>query len=204
MNAHQVIEREPAWREDGQGAARQRQVPVLAECPERGELQGTRIGGEDSPNARAANSLSFCWEPFPAIAPELPPLFLRHWREVALNQDEIKLDPLWDTYARLAMAGVLRVLTARAEGVLVGYHFILVLPHLHYGGILAGETDMFWLDPAYRGGLAGYRLLRLARDDLKATGVKWHKVSVKRHKPLGPLMKRLGYTPIETVYSKVF
>lgn len=146
----------------------------------------------------------FAWERFSDIAREFPPLFERHWREIALNQDKIKLDPLWDTYFKLDLAGVLRVLTVRSKGALIGYHFVLVLPHLHYAGTLVGETDMFWLDPAYRGGLTGYRLLRMVRDDLKAEGVKWHKMAIKRHKPLTALMKRLGYTPIETVYSKVF
>lgn len=149
-------------------------------------------------------ALEFNWEPFSQIARELPPLFKRHWREVALNQDTIPLDPSWDTYFNLELAGVLRVLTARSQGALVGYHFLLVLPHLHYNSTLSAQTDMFWLDPAYRSGLAGYRLLRIARDQLKAWGVKRHQINEKLHRPsLGPLLARLGYAPAETSYLQV-
>lgn len=150
------------------------------------------------------HKLVFAWERFSEIVKELPPLFKRHWREIALNQDAVLLDPSWDTYIKLDLMGVLRILTVRSHGALVGYHFLLVVPHLHYNSTLSAETDLVWLDPAFRFGLTGYRLLKQACDDLKAGGVKLHKINEKLHAPfLGPLLKRLGYAPIETAYCKV-
>ena len=102
---------------------------------------------------------------------------------------------------------MLRCLTVRDGPALVGYVFVLVFPHLHYASTLWAQTDIFWLDPAYRQGLAGYRMLRIMEKSLKEAGVKAVAVNVKLHfeasrGTIGKLFERLGYKPIETIYSK--
>jgi hypothetical protein len=98
--------------------------------------------------------------------------------------------------------GILRVLTVRVGNELVGYHFVFVYPHLHYFSTLWAESDMFWLDPEHRRGLTGYWLLRHVRDQLKRDGVKKHTFRTKLHiQSFAPIMKRLGYQPVEMVYS---
>jgi len=117
----------------------------------------------------------------------------------------VPLDPNWEAYANLDRGEILRVLTVRVSGVLVGYHFVLVFPHLHYASTLWSQTDMFWLDPAYRSGWTGYRLLRIVRDTLKENGVKVHYCPTKLHfefEGIGRIMDRLGYKPIETIYAQ--
>ncbi len=149
---------------------------------------------------------SFAWERFANIAGELPPLFIRHWREIALNQDKILLDPNWEAYLKLDLAEILRVLTVRSDGRLVGYHFVHVFPHLHYASTLWAQSDMFWLDPDYRSGWTGYRLLKLVRDTLKENGIKVHYLPAKLHfenERIGRIVKRLGYKPIEMTYAQV-
>jgi hypothetical protein len=147
---------------------------------------------------------SFRWERFAFVAHETPPLFEQHWREVALNKDAIRLDPDWDRYFQLDAAGVLQILTVRVEGKLVGYHFVFIYPHLHYFSTSSAETDMFYLTPEYRQGLTGYNLLRFVRDGLKQHGVKQHSIRTKLHiQSFEPLLRRLGYRPIETVYCKL-
>jgi hypothetical protein len=144
----------------------------------------------------------FAWERFAFIARELPPLFEKHWREVALNQDTVPLAPDWDRYFSLDAAEVLRILTVRVAGDLVGYHFVFIYPHLHYNKTLFADTDMFWLDPEYRQGRTGYNLLKIVRDTLKGSGVTRHSLRTKLHiQSFEPLLKRLGYKPVETVYS---
>ena len=102
---------------------------------------------------------------------------------------------------------MLRCLTVRDGSTLVGYVFVLVYPHLHYASTLWAATDIFWLDPAYRQGLTGFRMFRLMEKSLKETGVKAIAVNVKLHfeasrGTIGKLFERLGYKPIETIYSK--
>ncbi len=134
-------------------------------------------------------------------------LFRQHWEEIALNKDAIPLDPHWDRYFEYDLLDVLNVLTVRANGVLVGYLFVLVFPHLHYHSTTWAQTDIFWLDPAYREGWAGVRMFREMETHVKARGAKVVKVIVKlffeaERGTLGKLLKRLGYTNDETIWSK--
>ena len=134
-------------------------------------------------------------------------LFRQHWAEIALHKDAIPLDPHWDRYYDFDVADILNVLTVRANGVLVGYMFILVFPHLHYASTLFAVTDIFWLDPLYRRGMAGYRMLKEVEKRLQEAGVKVIYANAKLHfeaerGTIGKLFERLGYSPTETLYSK--
>ena len=108
-------------------------------------------------------------------------LFKQHWKEIALNQDKIALDPDWQRYYDMDMADILNVLTVRSKGALVGYMFVLVAPHLHYCSSLWAITDIFRIDPAYRSGWAGIRLFKEMEKHLKLRGVKVAHVVVKLH-----------------------
>jgi GNAT superfamily N-acetyltransferase len=147
----------------------------------------------------------FGWERFHAIAHELPPLFMEHWRELALNQDVISLDPDWDKYYRLDIEGVLRILTVRVpSGQLVGYVFLMVGPHLHYKSTLWGHGDMFYLDPLYRQGWTGVRLFKALIADAKTMGVVNLTLATKLHfmdNRVTKLLKRCGFMPIETIHA---
>jgi GNAT superfamily N-acetyltransferase len=158
------------------------------------------------PIAGKADDLTAQQERFSAIAKELPPLFERHWLELGSNRDTIKLDPDWDRYLAMDAAGLLVVTTARVAGVLVGYIFNIVGPHLHYRSTAHAELEMFWLDPAWRGLWFSLRWFRGNDDMLRELGVKRVHVAVKngyKDGRVGVIFKRLGYLPVETVYSKV-
>ncbi len=147
----------------------------------------------------------FGWEAFHIIAHELPPLFMEHWKELALNKDVIPLDPDWDKYYRLDAEGVLRVLTARLpSGQLVGYVFLMVGPHLHYKSTNWAHVDMFWTDPIIRTGWTGVRLFKAMLQGAKAMQVVNMTIATKLHfmdNRVTKLLQRLGFNPIETVHS---
>lgn len=145
------------------------------------------------------------WERFSAIAHELPPLFEKHWRELALNQDAVRLDPDWDKFYTLDIGGVLRVLTVRDNGILVGYLFGLFGPHLHYASTNYGHSDMFWLDPVYRQGWTGVKLFKELLRAAKEWGITVVTVPIKLHfmnARVGRLLERLGFKAIETIYAR--
>lgn len=50
--------------------------------------------------------------------------------------------------------------------------------------------------------MTGVRLLRFAEGELAAEGVGVVTMTGGRKKNIGPLLERLGYRPIETVYAK--
>ncbi len=39
---------------------------------------------------------------------DIRPLIQRHWEDIALNKDKIKLNPDWEAYQKLEQAGMLR------------------------------------------------------------------------------------------------
>jgi hypothetical protein len=139
------------------------------------------------------------------IARELPPLFQRHWEELGHDREAIPLDPDWDRYLALDFQNILRVRTARFDGILAGYIFNLVGPHLHYASTKHAEIEMFWLDPAYRGTSFVLKWFRENDADLKSLGIKRVHAGVKnayKDGRVGLVFKRLGYKPIETVWGK--
>jgi len=161
-----------------------------------------RDGSRSSPRS----DLVIAAEKFSAIAHELPPLFQRHWEELAVNRDAIPLDPDWERYFGLEMQGMLHITTARADGVLAGYIFNLVGPHLHYKSSIHCQIEMFWLDPIYRGGWFPVRWFRENERLIKAAGTKRVHVAVKNHYMTGrvsSIFRRLGYLPIETTWSRM-
>lgn len=134
-------------------------------------------------------------------------MFRRHWKEIALNQDKIPLDPDWARYFDYDLLGILHCLTVRDGQTLVGYVFVLTWPHLHYASTLWAQTDIFWLDPVYRQGWTGFRMLRLMEKRLQELGVRVIYANAKLHfeasrGTIGKLLERLGYKPTEMIYSK--
>lgn len=145
-------------------------------------------------------------ESFYAIARELPPMFERHYQELALDKDQFPLDPDWDSYFAMAAIWKLRITTARFGDILAGYIFNLVGPHLHYKSRIHGHIEMFWLDPAYRGGAFALKWFRQNEDMLRKAGVKRVTVDEKHHFKdgrVGLIFRRLGYSAVETVWQKV-
>jgi GNAT superfamily N-acetyltransferase len=170
-------------------------------------LTGAYTEGPPTPtSATVRPDLTSQVEKFHEVARELPPLFERHYREIAMDQDLILLDPDWDRYFWLSLNGMLIVRTARCDGTLVGYIFNLVGPHLHYRSTPHAEIEMFWLDPAYRGSFFALRWFRENEAHLRELGIKKVGVATKNGYMggrVGLIFTRLGYSPVETVWSKV-
>ena len=144
-------------------------------------------------------------EPFRAIMRELPPLFYEHWQEIALDKDVIALDPDFDRYVAMDLAGILLTHTVRVDGILVGYFISLVLPALHYRRSLQAFTDIYYLAKAARRGHLAQRFFQYVAADLKRRGVQKQSIMRKLHTDprIGLLWERLGYRPIEVHYSKL-
>ena len=138
------------------------------------------------------------------ILPELRQLFDAHWKEIALNHDAVPLDIDYEQYETVARSGELHVVTARRDGWLIGYHISVIRPHPHYKSTLHCLTDVFYLKPEYRHGMTGYKLLKFFRETVKTKGVKKIFMSTKLAIDIDPLLRRLGFTMTERLYSVVF
>lgn len=142
-------------------------------------------------------------EPWSRFKHEAAPLFVKHWREIALNHADVPLDIDHDRYDQLASVDALHVLTARRGGKLIGYHVAIVSGHLHYKSTLHGITDVYWIAPECRHGITAMRFFQAVERELKKLGVRKLFTATKLHLDQGPLFERLGYKPVERLYAKI-
>jgi len=141
-------------------------------------------------------------EPWSQVRPEMAHLWPAHYEEIATNRDKIKLDPDFESYANYEATGALHVVVARESGEIVGYHISIIRPHLHYKGSLSAFTDVYYLAPDQRRGLAGVKLFREVEKTLKARGVEKLFSGTKVSLNMGPIFERLGWTLTEHLYTK--
>lgn len=147
--------------------------------------------------------LAACVECFSDALPEMREHLPRHWAELALDKDRVKLDPDWDRYARLDADGQMCIVTLRAQGKLVGYCWMIVGTELHYRTTLTAVMDIFYILPEYRGRMGGVRLFRAVEAELKRRGVARMYVGSKLHRDSSRLFKALGYREVEAWFSKM-
>lgn len=135
---------------------------------------------------------------------EMREIWPEHWAALALNQDQIQLACDEAKYEQGEAMGCLHIITARADGRLVGYYYGMLMHHLHYkdAGLMC-YTDVYYLKPAYRKGGAGARFIAAVMASLKARGVVKLYMSTKVHQDNGELFERLGMKCSDRVFTKM-
>ena len=141
-------------------------------------------------------------ESFEKRLPELKELLPLHYKELALNQDKVPLDPQYDKYIISERNGELIFVVLRDGGEMVGYFIGFISPGLHYKSCLTCIMDIFYIRKEKRNGIAGVKLFRFVESNLKNRGVKRWLMGSKIHADASALFKRIGAEPIETYYSK--
>lgn len=131
------------------------------------------------------------------------PLLEKHWQEIAVNKEHIKLNPDWEAYADLEASGNLKIFTARDGSALIGYFVVFVRNHIHYKDHLFAHNDILFLSEPYRKGFTGIKLIKFAEECLKADGVSVLTINTKTHKPFDGVLQRLGFNHVENIYSKL-
>jgi len=136
------------------------------------------------------------------IIDEMDELLSLHYDELTLNKAKVKLDPMWENYARLENLGFFKVFTARDDEKLVGYNAFFLNKHLHYASLTVAQNDVLFLHPAYRQGLTGVKLLRFSEAQLKEMGAEKILYHVKFSKDIRPILHRMGYSDEEVMVAK--
>jgi len=142
-------------------------------------------------------------ESFSECLPELMPLLPLHYEELALNKDEVPLDPQYDIYIARENMGELLFVTLRENGILIGYYIGFVAPGLHYKTCLTCTTDIFYVHPEQRGKKGGLDLFKTVENELKRRGVDRWFVGFKCHLDASGFFEILGFDRIEVYYSKM-
>ena len=145
--------------------------------------------------------MKFAHEPVTVdLCEEMLPLLNLHYHEIAHYKD-IPLDPNFPAYIELDKANALRVYTARdSDNRLTGYSIYFVRYNLHYSGSLQAIQDVLYIDPTQRG--FGAKFIIWCDKQLAAEGVDVVYHHVKKAHDFSPLLKRMGYDEIESVWGR--
>jgi len=152
--------------------------------------------------------ITFQREKLRDVRHEVDAIITRHWEEIALNKDDVPLDPRWDDYYALEDANMLVITTARQDGIIIGYCSHIMVPNLHYRSLRVADVDILYLDQPYRKGRLGLQLINAQEKNLIAAGANLilHKRKIHFHNPNGRgievALEALGYKPIEVLHAK--
>lgn len=135
---------------------------------------------------------------------DLKAMFPLHWEELALNKDQVPLDPQYRVYLDRDAQGAVMFVTLRKAGELIGYFVGFVAPGLHYQTCLTLTMDIFYLHPQHRDGspVGALRLFRAVEAEARRRGVQRMFVGSKVHRDASRLFEHLKFERVEVYYSK--
>lgn len=139
-------------------------------------------------------------ERYAEYLPDVLRLYEAHWLEVCWRREKFNLEPDHDRYFALERSGALRIYTARENGIIVGYALFVLGQHLHYKAVRVANNDIFFVDPARRGAWLGVKLLKFARDSLKAEGVQAWSLRMKKTLSWDAIAERVGLEEVDRVF----
>jgi GNAT superfamily N-acetyltransferase len=156
-------------------------------------------------------------EKYADVIDEIWPLLEDHYQEIATDKHMKPFDPDLARYQSMEDQDMLRIFTARAAPHptdnkdyfngkpvgLIGYFVTVILPGLHYQQTLMAINDIMYIMPEHRGGTVGYRLLKLATEDLKNLGADILTIHMKTEYPFRSLLAKLGFHLTEENWEKV-
>jgi len=133
---------------------------------------------------------------------ELAPLLPAHYEELCVTKD-FPLSPDYAAYDRLHQFGMLRAITCRNDGELVGYIIFIVQPHLHYSTCTTAFEDLYYVKKEYRKGRTGIKLFQFSEKVLKDAGVNRVIMHTKVHMDNSRLFEYLGYKHTDKLFTKL-
>lgn len=125
-----------------------------------------------------------------------------HYAELCQDKVRMPMGPAVDWYKSCDRAGILQIIAGRdASGLLAGYQISVIRTHAHYSSVLCAFEDTFWLDPLYRKGLEGVRLIKESLRFMRERGVqRVFFMSIESY-PTDRIFQYLGFTKTHTSYS---
>ena len=135
------------------------------------------------------------------IKEEIQPLLKLHYDEIAHYKD-IPLNPDFETYMKLELAGMLRLFTVRTtdEENLIGYNVFFIKENLHYKDSIQAVQDVVFIKKEYRG--RGKEFIMWCDERLKSDGVNVVYHHVKAAHNFGPMLEKQGYELMDLIYAK--
>ena len=98
---------------------------------------------------------------------------------------------------------MLRTITCRVDGELIGYIVFIVQPHLHYKDCITAFEDLYFIKKEWRKGRLGIRLFQYAEKVLKERGVNRIIMHTKVHLDHSSIFEYLGYKHSDKLFTKM-
>jgi GNAT superfamily N-acetyltransferase len=134
-------------------------------------------------------------------AQDSPRLARAHWEELGLDLD-LPLAPNIAKMKQMEDLGMWKVVSARENGLLVGYLLAVVSPHLHYcTSAPMFMVDAYYIAPSYRRG-TGTKLIRAAEECARTLGAIKIYITCKVHRDHSKLFHALGYRLSDYAFTK--
>ena len=137
-----------------------------------------------------------------SLLDEIRAIAQQHWAELAEDRDLYELDVDEDLYRGAHARGILQATTVRDDnGVLIAYHVIGVRRHPHRKTLMSSDFVSFVRPNLPNRVWILLAMYRHSRDSLIAQGVKYLCFRVKLKRDFGPMLRRLGFEPLEMAYA---
>lgn len=146
-------------------------------------------------------TITYQAESFTAVMPEIRARVAAHWQEFASDRDAFGMDVDWDLYQALEKSLKLYVITARRDVDLVGYFGCIVSSHPHRKGVVTATSSFLYADGDPIRGLIIRGMIKESIRILNDVGVRYYRFASKNQPIVGQMLEKLGFSPIETVYS---
>jgi GNAT superfamily N-acetyltransferase len=178
-----------------QRAARQPPPTKLSAPAPHEALEPPKVLGEHE-------GVKFRRERLAPILREIQPLLKRDWLENGIDREAAPLEIDFARYLDMDLVGILQIITARDEELLVGYAFAYVHPHIDHCGVGWAMLTWYWLFPEYRHAGIGNAMIEAMEGFLREAKVSVVEVSEKITSKHG-LFDRRGYRDVDVVKRKL-
>ena len=135
----------------------------------------------------------------------LLPIVERQWNESGMPGAKLHVD--WPRYQMLETEGVMKWVSFRDEGKLVGYATIFLTHPLHHKDDMTGMVDSIYLMPEARKGSAGLSAISRIEEMLEDVGVNIALFYVRDFVSedrggVGKILERKGFNRLESGWMK--
>lgn len=149
--------------------------------------------------------ISFALETFDAAYAEMYPLLEQHYREISTHVHHgVELKPQVRAYQQREREGALSLVVGREHGQIVAYLYAFIGPGLHYSDCLTAIVDIYYVAPGRRCGMYGVKLFEFAKAEWKRRGVQRAAAGAKLAHDASPILKRVGFAPVEIMHELWF
>ena len=141
-------------------------------------------------------------ESYSEIIEELKPLLELHYKEIAMYQDNIDLNPNYGIYEIMYETGQVHFYTARDNKELVGYAITFMQQHPHYMDHVFAVNDIVYVKEEHRHTDVAPTMLTKLEQIMKDDGVSVMTFHMKSFKPFETLMDYLEFDKAEFLFTK--